>query len=70
MIILILYKSAIYGALIIHILNRYKLKKKKYIGNIVVSKDEEKTIFSLELNGNPEDLIFMKEVLFKVEHKD
>lgn len=35
-------------------------------GNIIVSKDEEKTLFSLELNGDPHQIEFKKKVVFNV----
>jgi len=40
--------------------------KNGYDGNIVVSKDEEKIIYSLELDEDPETLQFKKKVIFKI----
>jgi hypothetical protein len=43
-------------------------RRHKYVGNIVVKKDPDtlKTIYSLELNDNPEIIDSRKEVTFKV----
>lgn len=38
-----------------------------YSGTIHVIVNPDKTLFSLELDDNPEDLMFRSEVLFKVE---
>jgi hypothetical protein len=40
--------------------------KNGYDGNIVVSSGEEKIIYSLELNEDPEPLQFKKKVIFKI----
>jgi hypothetical protein len=42
------------------------VRQSKYIGNIVVTKNEGITLFSLELDDNPEELVLEKEVRFKV----
>jgi hypothetical protein len=40
---------------------------RRHEGQIVVMEDEEgKKIFTLELNGDPEDIVRMKSVTFKV----
>lgn len=45
------------------------VKKAGYGGIILITETEEKKIFSLELNGDPEDLVDRDEVIFKVsEH--
>jgi hypothetical protein len=36
-------------------------------GTILVTKDHEKTVYSLELNDYPEKIEFRKEVVFKVD---
>lgn len=40
-----------------------------YAGTLVVTETEERAIFSLELDGEPEDLKRRKEVVFKVQKK-
>lgn len=50
--------------------NRFIFVKKEYGGTIVVTKNEEKTIYSLELNDYPDSIDYMDEVLFKIEHPD
>lgn len=50
-----------FGFMISELLGRYK-----YGGNIVVTKSEGKTLYSLELNDYPEKIEFQKKVIFKV----
>lgn len=38
-----------------------------YTGTIYVTKTQEKTLYSLELNEYPEEIVFKKEVVFKVD---
>lgn len=42
------------------------VRKVDYSGTILVSHDEEKTLYSLELNENPEGIEFKRQVVFKV----
>lgn len=41
-------------------------RQSKYVGNIVVTKHDGVTLFSLEMDGNPEELALEKEVTFKI----
>ncbi len=45
-------------------------KIKNYSGTISVNKDEDKIVYSLELYGDPEELQFKNEVVFKVNASD
>ena len=45
-------------------------KNSRHSGTILVSKDEGKLTYSLELDENPEELQFKKEVVFKVNASD
>jgi hypothetical protein len=47
-------------------LTESKTEQSKYGGDIVVTEDQGKKIFTLELEGNPEELEKHSEVLFKV----
>jgi len=53
------------------ILMGYMFKKwlveRKISGTIYVIRQEDKTLYSLELSGYPESLMFQKEVVFKVD---
>lgn len=40
---------------------------KHYSGTMLVSHNEEKTVYTLELNDYPDELRFKKEVVFKVD---
>lgn len=44
----------------------YNSSDERYAGQIVLMESEGKKLYSLELNGDPEDLDQMKEVTFKV----
>jgi len=48
------------------ILHKLLGRVKSYSGIINVTKTEEKTLFSLELNENPEMIAYQDEVIFKV----
>jgi len=48
--------------LITYFLNR----RIKYSGNIIVTKPPGKTLYSLELDDDPENIEFKKKVIFKV----
>lgn len=41
--------------------------KDHYTGTIYVTREEEKTLYSLELNDYPDELRFKKEVVFKID---
>lgn len=56
-----------FGILIGLLLKSWLAKEKAYSGTIIVSKDEGKLIYSLELNDNPEKLQYNDEVLFKID---
>lgn len=45
----------------------FKHRLISYAGTILVSKSEDKIVYSLELVGNPEELQFEDEVMFKVD---
>lgn len=45
-------------------------RRKKYFGSIVVTGQEGITLFSLELKGEPEEILNHQEVTFKVEIPD
>ena len=60
--ILVVLLSGIIGLLCWQLFGR----KKKYFGDIVVTKNKGITLFSLELRGKPEEILDQKEVLFKV----
>lgn len=42
-------------------------RRTNYSGILVITKHEEKTIYSLELDENPDDFEFKKKVVFKVQ---
>lgn len=63
---------AVILALLVGIAVGYKLKdwkvsKATSSGTIRLTKTDEKSIFSLELDGDPEELEFRDKVIFKVE---
>lgn len=58
------------GAAVFYLLNRVIFTTKEYSGSIVVTKNEEKTLYSLELNDYPDAIDFMDEVLFKIVRPD
>jgi len=44
--------------------------RQRYVGTIFITHDEEKTLYSLELNEYPESIGFKKQVVFKVDASD
>ena len=42
------------------------LRRYSYSGVIVVSKEDDKTIYSLELEDDPENIALQKEIIFRV----
>lgn len=49
----------------------YKLKASKWVGTLVISRNEEGIkLFSLELDQDPEDIEKEKSVSFRVESQD
>ncbi len=65
--VLILLTSLVIGILASRLEHKWLFKNKKYSGTIFVSKNEDKIVYSLELENDPEQLQFEKEVTFKVE---
>lgn len=55
------------GAFAGFILHRWLGRKSSYSGTISVSRTPDKTLFSLELEGDPEEIAYKDEVVFKVE---
>jgi hypothetical protein len=55
-------------AIIIEIFILYKWlgRKRNLVGAIVVTEREDTTLFSLELDGDPKDIVSKKEVTFKI----
>lgn len=52
-----------------YVMRVYLVRHMGYAGQILITETEEKKIFSLELNGDPEDLADHDEVIFRVvEH--
>ena len=58
------------GAFAGFILHKMLGRVKSYSGVINVTRTEEKTLFSLELNENPEMIAYQDEVIFKVVTSD
>lgn len=64
--ILLLILVFIIGVLSGYICRVFIVRKAGYAGIILVTEDEEKKIFSLELNQDPDDLEDRDEVIFRV----
>jgi len=57
-----------FGLMAGYILRSYVSKRfLDYTGTIVVTKKEEKTVYTLELDDYPERIMFQKQVVFRVE---
>jgi len=56
------------GLVIGVLVSLYLRKNARYSGTINILKGEHRTLFSLELNSEPEELENMKEVRFKVQN--
>lgn len=66
---LIMFISAI--LLIVGLYIYDKKRNKDEVGSIVITKDPEtqKILFSLEMDVEPDDIMFMDEVVFKVDNR-
>lgn len=53
-----------------YLYNRWKMRRDGYSGVMIVTKEGEKTLYSLELWDLPEMLEFKKEVIFKVQESE
>jgi hypothetical protein len=69
---IIIYILIFYAGLIIGYLLRVWLTHKftDYTGTIIVTHEEEKTVYSLILDDYPDVLQFKKEVVFRVDAAD
>lgn len=56
-----------FGAFLGFILHWWLHKRTSYSGTIFVTKEDEKTLYSLELSEYPEMIQFQKELVFKVD---
>jgi hypothetical protein len=56
-----------FGAIVGFLLRIWWEKKAKYSGTIFVTHEEQKTLYSLELNDYPESIELKKQVVFKVD---
>jgi hypothetical protein len=66
--ILLLIVSFTIGAGFGYICRRaFIIRTAGYTGIILITEDDEKTIFTLELDGDPEELADQDEVIFKVK---
>lgn len=50
-----------------HFFHKWQMRKDGYSGVMLVTKTDEKTLYSLELWDLPEMLEFKKEVIFKIQ---
>lgn len=55
------------GFVIGFLLKALLFRMDRYSGNIFIFKNEEKTMYSLELDEDPENLALKKEVLFRIK---
>jgi hypothetical protein len=46
---------------------RWLTHRKTYVGTILISHEDQKTLYSLELDDYPEKIALNKEVVFKVD---
>jgi hypothetical protein len=49
------------------ILRKWLFSRREYTGSIYVTRNEDRILYSLELDENPEELEFRDEVIFKVK---
>jgi hypothetical protein len=56
-----------FGVIMGYLLKMVLVRKSKYGGTIYVTHNEEKTLYSLELDDYPEGIAFKKEIVFKVK---
>ena len=66
LVILAIIAAFTLGTMAGYICRVFLVRKMGYTGVILVTQTEEKKIFSLELEGDPDDLEDQDEVLFKV----
>jgi hypothetical protein len=59
--------SLIVGFMIGFAVKRWLISRKSYDGTILVSHEDQKTLYSLELDDYPEKIALQKEVVFKVD---
>lgn len=64
---LILFLGSIVGSLIATLLRWFIGRNKRYSGTIRVIENDDKTVFSLELDDDPYTLRSKKEIIFKVD---
>ena len=64
--ILLFFLVFSFGTLCGYICRVFLVRKMGYSGVILISQTEDKKIFSLELNSDPDDLEDQDEVIFKV----
>jgi hypothetical protein len=59
--------SFIVGFTVGFAVKRWLTHRKTYVGTILISHEDEKTLYSLELDDYPEKIALNKEVVFKVD---
>jgi hypothetical protein len=59
--------SFIVGFMVGFAVKRWLTHRKAYVGTILISHEDEKTLYSLELDDYPEKIALKKEVVFKVD---
>jgi hypothetical protein len=55
------------GMIVGFVLRKWLIDQKSHSGVIYITRDEDKILYSLELKENPEELVFMDEVIFKID---
>ena len=55
------------GIVIGYLVKTWRIRKEKSSGTIYVTHEQEKTLYSLELDEYPESIEFKKKVVFKVD---
>lgn len=55
-----------FGGAVGFLLHMWLIKNSDYDGTIAVTKNDDKTVYSLVLEESPENLEFMKKVVFRV----
>jgi hypothetical protein len=64
--VIIAFTAGIFAGYLARVFLAKKIHEMNYAGTMLVVKTPEKTIFSLELEGDPEALETQDEVIFKV----
>lgn len=54
------------GILLGFLISDARKRKDDFVGNIVVYKTDDKTVYTLEIDGDPEEIQFQKKAVFKV----